>query len=247
MHKIAILSDIHGNILALEKVVEDLLHRQVDTVINLGDHVSGPLWPKETVQFLMKQNWIQIAGNHERQLLAQDPATHGPSDRFAYAAIDQTERDWLHSLPTSLKTDDEILIFHGTPASDLTYLLETIHQGRVQLANRQEILSRLGSVQSRMMACGHSHVPRLIQLADQTLIINPGSVGLPAYEDDYQERHIVETGSPCARYAILEKYQHHWVVDLISIPYEFEKAAERAQQNNRPDWEMALRTGFMNS
>ena len=56
MQKIAILSDIHGNIPALEKVVDDINARRVDCVFNLGDHVSGPLWPKETIQYLMKQD-----------------------------------------------------------------------------------------------------------------------------------------------------------------------------------------------
>jgi putative phosphoesterase len=246
MKKIAILSDIHGNILALEKVVEDFQRRQVNMVINLGDHISGPLWPKETIQFLMKQNWIQIAGNHERQLITLKPENHRPSDRYAYEAIDKTEFDWLRSLPTSLKIKDDILLFHGAPANDLTYLMETINQGSLQLASLQEIQSRMEGVQNRIMLCGHSHIPRMVQLSDQTIIINPGSVGLQAYEDDNPKPHIVETGSPCAKYATLEKKDDNWVVDLISIPYDFEKAADKAKENNRSDWEIALRTGFTN-
>ena len=54
MKTIAAISDIHGNILALEAVVRDIARRHVDTVVNLGDHLSGPLWPKETIQFLMQ-------------------------------------------------------------------------------------------------------------------------------------------------------------------------------------------------
>jgi predicted phosphodiesterase len=84
MQKIAILSDIHGNILALEKVVADIETRQVDRVFNLGDHISGPLFPKETLQFLMKQDWVHILGNHDRQLMNQDPQ-HGLSDKYAFS------------------------------------------------------------------------------------------------------------------------------------------------------------------
>jgi putative phosphoesterase len=245
MKKIAILSDIHGNVLALEKVVEDLQRWQVDVVINLGDHISGPLWPKETVQFLMKQDWIQIAGNHERQLVTQPPSTQGPSDQFAYSQTDEAERNWLGALPTSLIVDEKISIFHGTPDSDLIYLLETIDQGKVHLSTPAEITARLGDVSNSLILCGHSHIPRLVHLSDKTEIINPGSVGLPAYEDDYQQPHVVENGSPCARYAILEKDQMKWNVSLISVNYNFEKAADRAKLNNRPDWEIALRTGYM--
>jgi len=57
MKKIAVLSDIHGNIAALEEVAADIETRQVDRVFNLGDHISVPLYPKETLQFLMKQDW----------------------------------------------------------------------------------------------------------------------------------------------------------------------------------------------
>lgn len=247
MTKIAILSDIHGNILALEKVVEDLQRRQADVVVNLGDHISGPLWPKETVQFLMEQDWIQIAGNHERQLISQPPSAQGTSDQYAYSQINDVERTWLGSLPTSLVVDEKISIFHGIPASDLIYLLETIDQGNVHLSTPAEISARLGGESNRLMLCGHSHIPRLVHLSNDIEIINPGSVGLPAYEDNFQQQHIVENGSPFARYAILEKEQMKWNVSFISINYDFEKAAGRAKINNRPDWEIALRTGYMRS
>jgi hypothetical protein len=54
----------------------------------------------------------------------------------------------------------------------------------------------------------------------------------------------VETGSPGARYAILEKRDRGWRAQLIVVPYDYVAAAERARQNARPDWELALRTGY---
>jgi predicted phosphodiesterase len=66
---IAVVSDIHGNLAAIEAVAADIRRRGVDTVVNLGDSLSGPLLPRETAQFLMGQGWTHIAGNHERQLL----------------------------------------------------------------------------------------------------------------------------------------------------------------------------------
>ena len=73
--RIALVSDIHGNLPALEAVVEDIERRGVDAIVNLGDSLSGPLMPLETARFLMAQDWVQLAGNHERQLLT------GPADR----------------------------------------------------------------------------------------------------------------------------------------------------------------------
>jgi predicted phosphodiesterase len=140
--------------------------------------------------------------------------------------------------------DGNLFLFHSTPANDPAYMLETIANGRTHLSSLSEVQSRLNGGQGKVLLCGHSHIPRVVELPDHTLIINPGSVGLPAYSDEIPQKHIVETGSPCARYATLEKDGDNWLVDLIAIPYDFNKAADQARDNSRPDWEIALRTGF---
>jgi predicted phosphodiesterase len=84
MKKIAVIADIHGNLIALEQVVADIERRCVDLVINLGDHISGPLWPKETLDYLKTKDWLQIRGNHERQLLTQTPEKMGASDQYTW-------------------------------------------------------------------------------------------------------------------------------------------------------------------
>ena len=71
---IAVFSDIHGNLPALEACHADAVARGCTAFLNLGDIVSGPLWPRETADWLMRQDWPTIAGNHERQLLSDDPA-----------------------------------------------------------------------------------------------------------------------------------------------------------------------------
>ena len=149
--KMAVISDIHGNIVALEKVVSDIMDRGIDVVINLGDHVSGPLWPKETIDFLKKQNWIQIMGNHERQLLSQNKEELGPSDLYAYERLEQDDLEWLRSLPKTLEPYDEMMLFHGGPKNDKLYLLETLEQGRARLATHNEIIKRLDGMNSSIM------------------------------------------------------------------------------------------------
>ncbi len=244
MKTIAAISDIHGNILALEAVVQDIVRRQVDTIVNLGDHISGPLWPKETIQFLMRQDWIQISGNHDRQLVAQDPRTHGLSDKYAFDVLNDLEKEWLRHLPANVRVDENVLLFHGTPSNDTEYLLETVQHGKAALASRSEIKKRLGKTISPVMLCGHTHVQRVVEVDENILIVNPGSVGLPAYKDELPEPHVIESGSPHARYAILQ-YDETWTVELISVMYEFHEAADRARKNNRPDWAIALETGCM--
>jgi putative phosphoesterase len=245
MQKIAIISDIHGNIVALEKVVEDIKTRHVDCVFNLGDHISGPLWPKETIQYLMKQEWTQISGNHERQLISQDPENHGPSDRYAFQFLNASELTWLRSLPGTQINQNRFLLVHGTPSSDTAYFLETVVQGYTRLATPDEIMERLGEVKWPVILCGHTHISRVVETTDHILIVNPGSVGLPAFEDHFPEYHVVESGSPHARYAILENRDESWTSELIAVPYDYQTAARQAGKNGRPDWELALRSGFM--
>jgi len=244
MKAIAVISDIHGNILALEEVVADIKRRHVDAVFNLGDHLSGPLWPKETVQFLMRQEWIQISGNHDRQLTKQDPGILGLSDGYALKAINDIEKEWLRALPPTVRADESILLFHGTPSSDSEYLLETVEHGRARLASQNEIKQRLGDTHSPVMFCGHTHIQRIVQCGENIVIINPGSVGLPAYKDALPEPHVMESGSPHARYALLQ-YENKWNVELITVPYDFQKAAAQARKNNRPDWAIGLQSGYM--
>jgi predicted phosphodiesterase len=246
MQKIALLSDIHGNLPALQQVVADMERRGVERVFNLGDHVSGPLWPKETIQFLMGQDWAHILGNHDRQLVSQDAGQHGPSDRYAFQHLSETEHSWLRGLPASLELEHQLLLFHGSPSSDSTYLLETIEHGRLRLAAPAEIEERLGRTRLPVLLCGHTHTPRVVELADHTLIVNPGSVGLPAYyDDDFSKPHVMETGSPHARYAILENIERGWRVEMVALEYDHHQAADQARKNGRLDWEMGLRTGFM--
>jgi len=245
LNRIAILSDIHGNMPALEAVAIDLEKRPPDCVVNLGDHLSGPLWSRETAEFLMKQNWIHIAGNHDRNLVNLNPADMIPSDRCAYQQLDEAQFAWLRAQPASFVLDGELLLCHGAPGNDRTYLLETVEHGRTRLASPGEIGQRLGSVEQRVLLCGHTHTPRAVQLAGGTLIVNPGSVGLPAYDDTHPEPHIVENGSPHERYAVLERQADNWRVEWIAVPYDHQQAARQAQRTQRPDWEIALRTGFM--
>lgn len=247
MKRIAIVSDIHGNMPALEQVVKDIESRNADAVFNLGDHISGPLWPKETIDFLMQQDWVQIAGNHDRQLYQQEPGAMGASDKFARGFLTDKELDWLRALPGSATLADEFFLFHGSPGDDLLYLLETIEQGVPRLAAADEIKSRLGNKAfPGVLICGHTHIPRVVTV-ENNLIINPGSVGLQAYDDVKPEYHKMEVGSPHARYVMIEKRNGEWSAEIIALPYDYKKAAERAAENGRPDWDIALRTGFLHN
>jgi predicted phosphodiesterase len=247
--RIAVVSDIHGNLPALEAVVRDFTRRGVDLVVNLGDSVSGPLLPRETAQFLMARaaddGWVHLAGNHERQILTQGPNERGPSDEYAHAQLDPQALTWLAGLRPSAALSPEVFLCHGTPTSDVEYFLETVTPGQVRAASGSEIDARLGAVDAALVVCGHTHVPRCARSARGQLIVNPGSVGLPAYDSLHPHPHVVENGSPDARYAIVEKIGGAWLPSLIAVPYRHGEMVALAHARQRPDWTCALATGYM--
>ena len=116
--RIAVVSDIHGNLAALSAVVADFTRRGADQVVSLGDSLSGPLLPQETAQHLMAQDWVQLAGNHERQVLNLNDGS-GAADRYAHSQLTQTEFDWMASLPFVRPFQSDVVLCHGTPTSDV--------------------------------------------------------------------------------------------------------------------------------
>jgi len=239
MVRIAVLSDIHGNLPALEAVVADAAARGCTGFANLGDILSGPLWPRETADYLMARDWPSIAGNHERQVLTDPPGRTGPSDLFVRAQCSRAHLTWLASLPLTMGLPGAWCT-HARPGNDHEYLLETVTPEGVRAATQGEIVQRLGAARHRLVLHGHSHLQKLVTLADGRRIANPGSVGLPAYEDDAGGPHRMESGTPDARYLILEDGG----VTLLQVPYDFESAAVRAQANGSDRWAHYLRCGL---
>ena len=75
------------------------------------------------------------------------------------------------------------------------------------------------------------------------MIVNPGSVGLPAFSDDTPFLHVIETGTPHARYAIVERRGARWHVHFRVLEYDWDAAASDAYRDGRSDWAQALATG----
>jgi len=244
--RIAAVSDIHGNLPALEAVLADIDRLGADVIVNLGDLASGPLWPAETLDRLIELRLPTIAGNHERQVLTGAPDQLGASDAFAAARLTDTHRAWLRALPPTRWLIDDVLLCHATPTSDLVYWLETVEGGRTRPATPAEIAERAAGADlaaAMLVLCGHTHVPRLAQLDGRTLIVNAGSVGLQAYDAPLPSPPVVAHGSPHARYAVVERARAGWQVTLRAVAYDWGAAAARADAGGRPEWAYALRTG----
>src|SRR5260370_14407040 len=115
--KLAVIADVHGNFEELCAVLDDISKRRPEIIVNLGDHVSGPLQPRETADLLSLSGYPTIRGNHDRQVLSIDRERMGPSDRFAADLLDETHRKWLVSLPPTAWLTDEVFLCHGTPSN----------------------------------------------------------------------------------------------------------------------------------
>jgi predicted phosphodiesterase len=243
--RIAFVTDIHGNLAALEAVVADIARRGADRVVNLGDSLSGPLLPRETAAFLMAQDWFHLAGNHERQILRYGATGRYQSDVYAHAQLTAGQLAWIAAQKPVADLQDDLAVCHGSPRSDLEYLLESVDERGLRAATLAEVDERLGATTAALVVCGHTHVPRVVRASSGQLVVNPGSVGLQAYGDDLPVPHVVENHAPDARYAIVERVDGAWRPELIAVAYDHEAMARLAEERRRPEWAFALRTGTM--
>jgi predicted phosphodiesterase len=241
---LAVIADIHGNLPALEAVLADIERRGVTRIVDLGDCVAGPLWPRETSEVLMARGFPTVRGNHDRWVATLALADMGPSDRYTYSALDEAQRRWFGDLPATLRLDPDILAVHGRQNDDNSYLLEDIERGRLVRAPADAIAKRLDRTDAALVLCGHSHQQHMVRVPDGPIILNPGSVGLPAYRDPAGTPHVSEVGSPHARYALVSQHNGATTVELIALDYDHASAAKRAQANGSPGWAHALATGF---
>lgn len=152
----------------------------------------------------------------------------------------------LLALPTTLDVAPGVMACHGSPFSDTAHLLETIATDEVRASTSLEVEQKLGvhaDGRWKLILCGHTHLQRQITLQSGTVIANPGSVGLPAYDDDNPHPYRVESGSPHARYAVIEDGGDGWKIKMRSVVYDWEGAALLAEAPGRADVAHALRTG----
>lgn len=244
--RIAVVADIHANIWALDAVLADIDRQQVDIVLNLGDILHGALKPRATFERLHSRgNWLTIQGNQDRQVYDATGQDRQKDARLNYIIKDLGEEPvaWLKSLPPTATFEEEIFLCHGTPESDEMYLLEDVASGRPMVRPEADILRLVKRVRHPVIVCGHTHIPRLVCLANGQIVVNPGSVGLPAYSDDAPVPHAMETYSPHASYAILSKTASGWDVAFQKIAYDYEPASACAASLGRNDWARQIATG----
>lgn len=240
--RIAIISDVHGNLEALRAVTPHIRRQSADLIVNLGDCVTAPLWPQETFDELQALGPTTIRGNHDRWLADTERRNASKTIAFTADHLSADTIDALLSLPAAAVPVDGVLAVHGTPTSDTEYLLEEEVDHRLCTVTAQTIGDRLGDVSAELVLCGHSHMQRTAFSPGGRLVINPGSVGCPRYADN-KEVNENEAGSPHARYAVATKAQGRWSVDLFVLSYDWQPVVDRARSVGHADWATAFLKG----
>ncbi|WP_158751931.1 metallophosphoesterase [Acidobacterium sp. S8] len=239
---IAAIADIHGNRWALEAVLSDIRARGIETIVDLGDDLYGPLDLHGTAAQLAKIPAFRVQGNCDRMLIETDPID--PASTLARNRVELTAEQnlWLAAAPRTV-TLENILFCHGTPWRDDEYLFWALDSTGAVLHTVDQLQTTLQSIEQAVIVCAHSHTPLTRNLPNGKLVVNVGSVGLPAYSDDAPYAHAMQSNSPYARYAILTRSNSGWTAEHISVAYDWEAAVRCAEQNGRVDWAKWLRTG----
>jgi diadenosine tetraphosphatase ApaH/serine/threonine PP2A family protein phosphatase len=244
--RFAAIADVHGNYLALQAVIADVRAQGIDDIVNLGDMASGPLDARRTMDALMALDAVHVLGNHDRALIDRPPEKMGSWDRPAHAQLDARHLDWLRAVPPTQVYRDRVFLCHATPESDEVYWLETVlPDGTVRMSSLDAIEAVAEGITQPLILCAHTHLARAVRLRDGRMVVNPGSVGCPGYRDIHPFPHVIEAGSPNARYAILEWVGGNWRVTFRHVPYDHEAMAELARRNGQPELAAALATGWI--
>jgi predicted phosphodiesterase len=168
---LAVLYDIHGNLPALENVLEDAEAAGATAYLLGGDFASWSPWPRETIErlrMLPETTWIR--GNGERWL--REPPLDRPEVMETIEGADTglgTDEGWLYSLQASAELEG-VLYVHGCPLRD---------DDSFGQEPGPEDTSRLNGVRDRTVVFGHSHLQFRRPGPDGTTLLNPGSVGMP--------------------------------------------------------------------
>ena len=220
--KILVISDIHGNLAALDSVSEE-----ADMVFCLGDIVNYGPYPRECIKRIRDLTDKVVRGNHDNaigrnmdcgcSLKYKELSDTGKI--FTNCVLNTHEKNFLGNLPITLNIEAEgikFLLAHGSPSGDIyKYLKPDIPD--------EELEDKIKGINADIVFIGHTHLP-MIRKINNVTIINPGSVGQP------------RDGIPMASYAIWEDGH----IEIKRVHYDIEKTAKGLQATNMPSQQIAM-------
>jgi predicted phosphodiesterase len=227
MTRLAIISDIHGNLPALEAVLADIDAQGIPEIYHLGDLVGYNPFPNETVALIAQQQIPGITGNYDQAVLGLVPDPIGellnakitPMGREIYAwtvrEVTSQSREFLGAQPglrSLARGRWRLLLTHGSPRHIKDYVRPSWPDEMVG--------DLLSEVQEDILLTGHTHIPVVRQVNGKWLV-NPGSVGFP------------KDGNPQAAYAVLELGEE-FTVCIRRVEYDIERTIQAIRERGLP-------------
>jgi predicted phosphodiesterase len=220
--RLAIISDIHANYLALEAVLADIGRRGADRVICLGDVVLKGPQPKECVDRMRAEGILSLLGNTEASFQPGfDPIAWAPQNRTQEHIPEDYARclrlltvedvEWLGGRPFShveVLEGERIDLFHATP--------EHVYKLVWPWESDERLLQQCPAPETAVAVYGHIHRAFIRWVPGGRLVINPGSVGLPF------------DGDPRASYLLLEMAAGSIAPQIVRVAYDYERAVRTA-------------------
>ena len=215
--RLAIIADIHSNVVALQTILDDIQKEGADQILCAGDIVGYGPRPDEAVTLLKKANVRSIKGNHDRAATLRDSSNMNLQAQDAiWWTIDHIKKetfDYLSELPANDRITLEGLrigIYHGSPRHDDEYIYEE--------AAEEELLQE---ARSELLILGHTHIPYVVVL-DSGTIVNPGSVGQP------------RDGDPRASYVLYDHRLRRF--DVRRLEYDIKAVAQDMNEKGLPEF-----------
>ena len=235
--RIAVISDMHGNDLAFEKVLADIKHKGADQIVCLGDAIQGGPQPAEVVQNLRALNCPVVMGNADAWLVSgEETGDEGiPPERlkkmgeirnWSLSQLTEADRSFISDFqPTvtiNLEDGLDLLCFHGSPTSFDDIILPA--------APLEEFQKFLGAYSDHILTGGHTHAQQ-VRRNGELFFFNPGSVGF-AYSHYQPDGQFY--ADPWAEYAILTVKNGQTGLEFRRIPFDIEKLIRIYRESGRP-------------
>lgn len=236
--RLALLSDIHGNLFALEAALAAVNEQAVDQLICLGDVAAFGPQPRQVLARLQSLNCPIVMGNTDEWLLDPKPHPVRDEDSHKVTAVEMWAAEQLTTAdlafirtfkPTiqqQLNENIDLLCFHGSPRSNTEIIRDTTPE--------PQLAEALNGQTATIMAGGHTHT-QLLRRYQQSYIINPGSIGLP-YE--YKSNSTNVQNPPWAEYAIINLEGSKLDISLHRAQYDIRPLLAVVRQSGMPyaDW-----------
>lgn len=220
--RIAVISDIHANLIALQEVLKDIENEKCEHIICLGDLILAGPQPISIMDFIGQQNWTIIQGNTDKLIAEYSPEIlEMLKEKYpvmANAIVDdmnyvtEENQKYLQDLPAQLEADIEgvkVLFVHGSPRANNEDILPN--------KPLEEIEEIVEGVEADLILCGHTHIPCGYQTTNKQTVVNVGSVGRPM------------TPTPLACYAVIDFENGGFNIRHKFVDYDREKAAEQVR------------------